>query len=218
MRSSSRKCAGSDPRPKALAQASFLRRRACESRLVGSGASGSEPRWARKGLTGARVFVSVGFGFTERDSSHPVTGSAGLSSRQDHEHTTRGVRGDVGLGSAPLRREKSRRAAPGSAKADVSGPWSANPCWSRLERGDFTRKRRRVRATSPPRGLPRGTVGCGFRPFLTTTRRRGSVDPEPCSRIAVDCSADKHRSGLRTFGHEVAAPRASEAMQAERSF
>lgn len=87
-----------------------------------------------------------------------MTGNAGFSSRQDHEHTTRGVRVTLNWG---LHRS-ARAIAAGGARHGGSrdlGPWFTEPLLGRLERGDSTRKRRRVKATSPPRGLPHGTRG-----------------------------------------------------------
>lgn len=87
-----------------------------------------------------------------------MTGSAGFSSRRDHELATRGVRVTLNWG---LHRS-ARAIAAGGARHGGSrdlGPWFTEPLLGRLERGDSTRKRRRVKATSPPRGLPHGTRG-----------------------------------------------------------
>jgi len=122
------------------------------------------------------------------------------------------------LGSAPLRREKSRRTAPGSAKADVPAPDPQTPAGSprkgRLHpettsgEGNFTA----ARVTSRYRGIRVSAFSRKRRAAGAQTirgRARGSH---------LDCRAGKHRSGLRAQGLAVAAPRASRAMQAERSF
>jgi hypothetical protein len=126
-----------------------------ESRLAGSGASAPKPRWARKRIMGARGFVSAHPGARLERQTHDRKRRP-LQPAGPRAHDTRCQR-HVGLGSAPLRREKSRRTALGEAKASRPSPWSHKPLLRRLARGDRTRIRRRARATSPLRGSPHGT-------------------------------------------------------------
>lgn len=123
------------------------------------------------------------------------------------------------MGSAPLWREKSRQAAPGSAKADISGPWSANPCWNRLARGESTRITTSgegdftaARVTSRHRGI---RVSASSHNDAPPGLGRSKVCARGSHLIAVLASTVP---GFVPSGIEVAAPRESEAMQAERSF
>jgi hypothetical protein len=166
-----------------------------ESRLAGRGASAP----SSGGLVKAhgRTRLRSGLSGSRLDDHHD--GNAGLFSRWNHERTTEGVRGRLESGSAPLRREKSRRDGARRGESQATEPL--------IDKAPATppRRRRTYPETTSGEGnlttarVTSRHVRSGLRPLLATTISRGSLDPRPCSRIVFDCSAGTHRFRMSIF-------------------
>lgn len=168
-----------------------------ESRLAGRGASAP----SSGGLVKAhgRTRLRSGLSGSRLDDHHD--GNAGLFSRWDHERTTEGVRGTLESGSAPLRRERSRRDGARRGESQATEPLIDKPLLRRLEGDGRTWKRRRARVlvTFATARVTSRHARSGLRPLLATTISRGSIDPRPCSWIVFDCSAGTHRFRMSIF-------------------